>query len=87
MLSWCGTCELLGLLDDLFVQFGNREGLTLDLVVSNGIDQIPAANEHSELTHVQLGDQNLFVASEDITQVAWEWIQVAKVGKSDSFAS
>ena len=66
----------LGHLNDLLMEFGDREWFSFDFIETNGIDQVSATNESSELAHIEFRNQYLLVARDDFTKVAWERIEV-----------
>jgi hypothetical protein len=58
---WVRTLELLGVLGDLFDQFRNGKRFAFDFVKADCVDEVSAANEHPQLTHIELRYKYLLV--------------------------
>ena len=74
--------QLFGPLVDL----GDAEGLAAHPVVADRVDEVARPEEHQELAEVDLGDEHLVEALEDLAEVARERVQVAQVGVGDALA-
>src|SRR3989442_6223594 len=66
----------LGLFDDL----GDPEGLAADPVVAFRVDQELGPDQHQQLAEVDLRDEHLAIAPEDLFGVRWEGIEMAQMG-------
>ena len=61
------------------VDLGDPERLAADLVVALGVHQVGGAEEDPELPEVELGDEDLAEAREDLAGVLREGVEVAQV--------
>jgi hypothetical protein len=54
------------MLMDLFHKFSDRKWFAFDFVETNGVNQISAANQQSQLPHVQFWDEDVFESRDDL---------------------
>ena len=71
---------------DFLFQFGLFKRAALDFVEAFGVNQILGAQEPQELTHVQLGNQDLFVTLEYIGQICGQRVQMSQMQVADAAA-
>ena len=68
------------------LDLGLLEGLALNLVVALGVDQKFGAQDHYELAHVHLGDEDVLVAFQDVAEISRKRVQVAQMNVADGLA-
>ncbi len=68
------------------LDLGLLEGLALNFVVALGVDQKFGTQDHHELAHVHLGDEDVLVTLQHVTEIARKRIQVAQMNVADGLA-
>ena len=69
---------------DLLDQFTDGKRFALDFVVADAVDQELASQQHSQLSHVQLGHKDAVKRLEQRAKIAGERIEIAKVCVADA---
>ena len=70
--------------DDRFDQFADREGLALDFVDADCIDQEFASQQHPELPGIEFGDQNRVERFDQFADVGRQRVDVSNVSVADA---
>src|SRR5260370_23900356 len=71
---------------DGFGDFGNREGLALDLAERDGRDHKTSAQDFHKLAQVHFGHQDFLVAAQDRAEVGRQGVEKAQMNVSDRLA-
>ena len=62
-----------------FDQFTYGERFAFDLVETDGVNEVTASNQHSQLSTIQLRNHDLIVPPKDFPKVCWKRVQPAEM--------